>query len=113
MNKSKNVSIKLGKILEVFDIKKNHDEVISRLGILEEDGEEEGSDGEEEGGLERSEVGKDRLRLRPRGSVNANNNQKTNTNNNSTNNNNNNNNISTTTNPNNKPTTSYNTPKFG
>ena len=53
MNKSKNVSIKLGKILEVFDIKKNHDEVISRLGILEEDG-EEGSSGEEEGGVERN-----------------------------------------------------------
>ena len=47
MNKSKNVSIKLGKILEVFDIKKNHDEVINKLGILEED-EQEWSEEEEE-----------------------------------------------------------------
>ena len=48
MNKSKNVSIKLGKILEAFDIKKNHDEVINNLGILKQDNESNDSDEEAE-----------------------------------------------------------------
>jgi len=37
MNKNKNVSIKLGKILEAFEIKKKHDHIIQKLGIVEED----------------------------------------------------------------------------
>ena len=34
MNKNKNVAIKLGKVVEALELKRNHNEVIEKLGIL-------------------------------------------------------------------------------
>jgi hypothetical protein len=35
-HKNKNVSIKIEKVLEVFDLKKEHDEVINKVFVLED-----------------------------------------------------------------------------
>lgn len=34
MNKNKNVAIKLGKVVEALELKRNHNEIIENLGIL-------------------------------------------------------------------------------
>lgn len=44
MSKNKNVAIKLGKMLEVFEMNQNHNEIIGGLGIVEVDGDWEEDD---------------------------------------------------------------------